>query len=120
MRRDYLYLTDVVEAADAIGRFITGQSRETFISDELVQSAVLQKLIIIGEAVSHLSAEFRAGYSDIEWTDIIAFRNIAVHVYFAVDWSIVWVASTHDAPLIRQQIKDILAKDFADQDPAES
>ncbi len=57
--------------------------------NELVQSAVLQKLAVIGEATAHLSAELRARHSEIEWTDIIAFRNIAIHAYFAVDWAIV-------------------------------
>jgi uncharacterized protein with HEPN domain len=116
MRRDALYMSDVMGAADAIERFITGRSRESFIGDELLQSAVLQKLIVIGEATARLSAELRARHSDIEWTDIIAFRNIAVHAYFAVDWSIVWIAATHDAPLLKQQIVRILMEEFADQD----
>ena len=116
MRRDALYLADVVAAADAIERFIAGCSRESFISNELVQSAVLQKLIVIGEAAARLSAELRAKHSEVEWTDIIVFRNIAVHAYFAVDWSIVWVAATHDASLLKQQIARILAEEFADLD----
>ena len=120
MRRDRLYLFDIVAAADAIERFIARQSRESFVGDELVQSAVLQKLIVIGEAASRLSAEFRAGHTEIEWRDISAFRNIAVHAYFAVDWGIVWVAATHDAPLLKQQVARILAEEFADPDLSES
>lgn len=117
MRRDYLYLADIVAAADAIERFIArgGHSRESFMDDELVQSAVLQKLIVIGEATARLSAEFRSSHRDVEWTDIIAFRNIAVHAYFAVDWAIVWVAATHDAPLLKQQVTHIIADEFSDE-----
>ena len=47
MRREELHLTDIVEAADAIQRFIEGVQREDFFDDELRQSAVLQKLIVI-------------------------------------------------------------------------
>ena len=117
MRRDFLYLTDIVAAADAIERFIArgGHSRESFMDDELVQSAVLQKLIVIGEATARLSPEFRGKHRDIEWTDVIAFRNIAVHAYFSVDWAIVWVAATHDAPLLKQQVAHFLADEFPDQ-----
>jgi hypothetical protein len=43
MRREELYLTDILEAADAIQRFIQGIEREDFFGDELHQSAVLQK-----------------------------------------------------------------------------
>jgi len=31
MRREELYLTDIVEAADAIHRFLAGVQRETFL-----------------------------------------------------------------------------------------
>ena len=47
MRRDRLYRDDVVEAADAIGGFLVGVTEEFLASDSL-QSAVLQKLTIIG------------------------------------------------------------------------
>ena len=116
MRRDYLYLTDVVTAADAIQRFIAGRSRDYFMSDELLQSAVLQKLIVIGEAVARLSDEFRFAHTRVEWRDVIAFRNIAIHAYFSVDWAIVWVTAMHDAPLLKEQIACILTDEFADTD----
>jgi len=91
MRSDRLYLEDIIAAADAIQRFLVDVASETaFRDDELRQSAVLQKLIVIGEAAARLSPEFRGQHSPIEWSDIIAFRNIAVHAYFSVDWSIVW------------------------------
>ena len=47
MRPDVLYLRDIVEAAEAIGRFITGISRKDSMEDELRQAGVLQKLIVI-------------------------------------------------------------------------
>ncbi|MBC7238103.1 MAG: DUF86 domain-containing protein [Chloroflexi bacterium] len=53
MRPERLCLLDIVEAADAIARFLHGVDRSQFMDDELRQSAVLQKLIVIGEAVAH-------------------------------------------------------------------
>ncbi len=53
-----------------------------------------------------------AGNLEVEWADIVAFRNIAVHAYFAVDWAIVWVAATQDAPELRRRVTDILAKEY--------
>ncbi len=35
-----------------------------------------------------------------------------VHAYFAVDWTIVWVAGTRDAPELRRRVADILAKEY--------
>ncbi|PYS75833.1 MAG: hypothetical protein DMF67_03710 [Acidobacteria bacterium] len=66
----------------------------------------------IGEAAARLSADFRERHAEIEWPDIVGFRNIAVHAYFAVDWSIVWVAATQDAPQLRRQVSKILTSEF--------
>jgi uncharacterized protein with HEPN domain len=107
MRRDVLYLADMIEAADAIARFVAGVEQESFLSNELLQSAVLHKLTIIGEAAARLSSQFRRRHPEIEWADIIGFRNIAVHAYFSVDWSIVWFAATKDAPDLRRRTSEI-------------
>ncbi len=111
MRRDRLYLDDITEAAEAIGRFLTGVFEDAFLASDLLQSAVLQKLTIIGEAAARLSPEIKANAPHIPWADIVAFRNIAVHAYFSVQWSIVWVAATEEAPLLRSQVLDLIAKE---------
>lgn len=108
MRPERLYLTDIVDAADAIARFLHGVDEATFMQDELRQSAVLQKLIVIGEAAARLPRAFCEAHSEIPWPDIVAFRNIAVHEYFAVDWRIVWVTATQEVSLLRQQIGSLI------------
>jgi uncharacterized protein with HEPN domain len=112
MRRDELYLSDIAAAADSIAAFISGRGRDSFVNDDLLRSAVLHKLTVIGEAAARLSAEFRERHTEIEWPDIVGFRNIAVHAYFAVDWSIVWVTATQDAPQLRRQVLEILTSEF--------
>jgi len=62
-----------------------------------------KKLIVIGEAAARLPRSFTERHPEIEWVDIVAFRNIAVHEYFAVDWKIVWVTATEDVPLLREK-----------------
>lgn len=118
MRPEKLYLVDIVEAVAAIERFLAGIGRDEFTEDDLRQSAVLQKLMVIGEAAARLPVEFRDNHPDVEWRDIVGFRNIAVHEYFAVNWSIVWIAATQDAPKLRAQVEAIIATEFAEQDTA--
>ncbi|HEX9374328.1 MAG TPA: DUF86 domain-containing protein [Roseiflexaceae bacterium] len=112
MRREELYLSDMVEALDAIQQFLTGVQREEFLQNDLTRSAILQKLTIIGEAAARLPKGFQDRHPEIEWADIVGFRNIAVHSYFSVDWSIVWITATQDAPELRRLIADILAKEY--------
>ena len=109
MRREELYLADILEATGAIGDFLEGVEPEDFAGDDLRRSAVLQKLVVIGEAAARLPTEFKQAHPTVEWADIIGFRNIAVHEYFAVDWSIVWVTATSDVPSLRLEISRILA-----------
>lgn len=74
MRTEKLYLVDIVEATEAIERFVTGLEWDDFLRDDLRQSAVLQKLTVIGEAAVRLPQSFRDQHPEIEWRDIIAFR----------------------------------------------
>jgi uncharacterized protein with HEPN domain len=108
MKRELLYLKDIVEAAEAIQRFLDNIARVDFLQNDLLGSAVLQKLIVIGEAAARLSKDFRGEHSEIDWLDIIAFRNIAVHAYFSVDWQIVWTTATLDVPNLKQEVLDII------------
>jgi uncharacterized protein with HEPN domain len=112
MRREELYLTDIVEAADSIQKFLSGVNRKNFLRNDLLRSAVLQKLSIIGEAASRLPLKFRTRHSNVEWGDIIGFRNIAVHAYFSVDWAIVWITATKEVPELSQKVAEILAAEY--------
>ena len=112
MRHDKLYLRDIVEAADAVARFTEATSQDEFVANDLVRSAVLQKLTILGEAAARLSPDLRARYPRVEWGDIVAFRNMAVHAYFGVRWETVWAAATEDTPVLRGQVAEILRKEF--------
>ncbi len=113
MRSEKLYLLDIIEAAEAIGRFCEPIGADEFFQDDLRQSAVLQKLIVIGEAASHLPDNFRKRHNDIEWEDIVGFRNIAVHEYFSVLWQIVWNTAMQDVPELRKRIQHILNDEYS-------
>ena len=115
MRHEKLYLTDIVEAARAIEKFIKGEDFNEFEQNEMLNSAVLQKLTIIGEAASKLPKGFTKRFPEIPWKDIIGFRTIAVHEYFAINWEIVWVAATEEAPTLRKQVQKILKAEFKDE-----
>ena len=112
MRREELFLRDLVEAADHIAQFITGLDRSGFQESELVRSAVIQKLALIGEVAAHVSAELQTRYPEVPWPKIVAFRNILVHAYFGIDWGEVWRAATKESPALRAQVESILRAEF--------
>ena len=108
MQRDELYLADIVEAAQAIATFLAEAQEQEFAGNDLLRSAVLQKLIVIGEAAGRVSESLRQRYASVPWIDIIAFRNIAVRAYFSVNWQIVWLTATEEVPALRAQVAHIL------------
>jgi uncharacterized protein with HEPN domain len=114
MRRDDLYLNDIVEAADHIATFLGQTNFESFRQSELVRSAVVQKLAIIGEAAARISEEMKCRYPQIPWPQIVAFRNILIHAYFGIDWNEVWKAAQVDCPALRREVTGILGTEFGD------
>ena len=109
MRRDDLYLNDIVEAVDHIARFVAGLDFQKFLESELVRSGVVQKLAIIGEAAARISDDLRGRHPRVPWPEIVAFRNILIHAYFGIDWSEVWKAVQSDCPALRDQVAKIVA-----------
>ncbi len=116
MRDERLYLQDIIEAINSIESFLANLGEEDFAANNLVQSAVLYKLSIIGEASSRISAELRERYPHVEWKEIIGFRNFAVHAYFAINQPIVWTTATEDTAVLKEQILQILRNEFPDFD----
>jgi len=114
MRSEKLYLVDIVEAADRIASMVNGLTEDEWIDDDMRRDGVMYRLIIIGEAASHLSAEFRSRHPSINWRSIVGFRNFAIHEYFAADWGLVWLTVREDVPLLAEQIGQILRDDFGE------
>ncbi len=112
MRRDELYLVDMIEAAAAATTFVRDVDETAFAASDLIQSAVLQKLLVIGEAAGRVSPEIRARWPGVPWRSVTGFRNIAVHTYFEVDWSIVWRIATTALRELQEQLTMLLKAEF--------
>lgn len=84
-------LFDALSAAKSIQEFSATLTKETFISNELIQSACERKFEIIGEALNRLRKQFPEVAAEIPEIDqIIGFRNIIAHGYDIVDSELVW------------------------------
>jgi uncharacterized protein with HEPN domain len=118
MRREELYLRDIVEAVGHISEFVSASGSSGFQESELVRSAVVQKLAVIGEAAARVSEELKARHPEVPWPKIVAFRNILIHAYFGIAWDVVWVAASKESPILGEQVAVILATDFAGNDIA--
>lgn len=111
MQRDAsAFLWDVRNAAQLIDSFVVGSSFETFSGNVLVRSAAERQFEIIGEALSQLarvSPELARQIPDI--SRIIAFRNILIHGYAALNHAIVWKVIHENLPELRAAVERLLA-----------
>lgn len=102
-------LLEMVTFLSDIENFVTGRTLNEFVNDDMFRSAVQYKLIIVGEAVTRLSKEFRKAHARIPWQKVADYRNFSIHGYHAVDWIVVWKAATINAPILKMQVRTILA-----------
>jgi uncharacterized protein with HEPN domain len=67
------YLLDILNSADAIGRYVAECDREGFLRDPKTQDAVLRRLMVIGEAAARLTEETCAALRQftIRWPERI-------------------------------------------------
>lgn len=104
--RDYkLYLSDILDAMDSIERFVEGMGFEEFKRDDRTVSAVVRKFEIIGEASKNIPEEMRRNYPEIPWKEMSGMRNRLIHVYFKVDYNLVWTTIKDRIPIVKSLIK---------------
>ena len=108
MSRDKASLLDMARFARLIQELMEGIDKQTFMSDIRTQSAVLYKIIILGEAVKRLSQDFRSQHSEIPWSAIAGMRDKLVHDYDGVDLERVWLTVKTYIPEFLEMIEPLL------------
>ena len=97
-RGDPARLLDMVQAAEAVGRFIAGKTQADYDADELLRSAVERQVEIIGEAARFVSKALRDRHPQVPWQKIMGTRHVLAHDYDRVNSSTVWRIPTVYVP----------------------
>ncbi len=101
-------LTDMVEAIDAINRFVEGMDQSKFIEDEKTIFAVRAAFITLGEAAGSIPQTFRDEHPGVPWREVRHFRNFMIHVYDRIDPNPLWETLKKDLPELYSAIHAIL------------
>ena len=107
MDKDKLYISHILSAIESIEEFTRGLDHDNFLSNKLVQSAVIRQVEIIGEATKNLSESLRADESRAPWRDIAGMRDFLIHEYFGVDLEEVWKTVSEDVPRLKEIVKSL-------------
>lgn len=98
MRRDDALLLDILIAAHKVQTFVGSASSQQFVEDELLQSAVMRQIEVIGEAARLVSEQTKDAHPEIPWLAVIGTRNRLIHEYFRIDLTILWDVVINDIP----------------------
>ncbi|ULQ46913.1 DUF86 domain-containing protein [Flagellatimonas centrodinii] len=108
-RQPDVYIELALQALRRLPRFLQGYDLQTYLDDELRQSAVERKLEIAGDALGQLRKHAPELFSQIPDGDlIVAFRNVLAHGYAALDHRRVYEAATTKAPELMTVLEQLL------------
>jgi uncharacterized protein with HEPN domain len=96
------YLSDIIDACDAIADVLSGVDLEIYQSRRPIRSAVERELITIGEAmgaVGRVAPEMSDEVPNARM--IVGLRNVLTHDYAAVDDETVYGVAESDVPTLR-------------------
>lgn len=111
MLRDYkVYLEDILEAVRKIRSYTDGLSYEGFREDSKSSDAVIRNLEVIGEAIKHIPDDIRMKRPDVAWKKIAGLRDILIHVYFGIDFEVIWDVVTNKLDALEGSVSELLAE----------
>jgi uncharacterized protein with HEPN domain len=90
-------------------------SRLDFLENEVLLRAAVRSIEVIGEAAKQVPSDLQARYPQLEWRMMAGMRDRLIHGYFGVDYDIVWNVASHEAPVLRDQLEQILASEPDDR-----
>jgi uncharacterized protein with HEPN domain len=105
------FVQHAVEAIHRVAEYTAGLDEAGFLSNALVQDAVIRNIEVMGEAARNVERhhpEFAKLHPSIPWKDVYAMRNRVSHGYFSVDLEIVWQAIQRDIPALGEQLLRVL------------
>lgn len=108
MKDQNLYLSHIIESAEAILSYTKGMTEKDFSTAYQTQDAVIRRFEIIGEATKHLTIDVRKKNTSIPWKKIAGMRDILIHEYFAVDIPYVWHVVKKQVPTLLKQVGKLI------------
>jgi uncharacterized protein with HEPN domain len=105
------YLEHILQAIDRIQEYCNDMDEVSFLSNNLVQDAVVRNFEIMGEAsrnVERVAPDFVAAHPELPLAFAYDMRNILAHGYYKVDLGVVWKTVESDLPYLRDQVSAAL------------
>lgn len=100
-------IEDIKENVNKIITNTENVSEEKFYENDVLYSAVLRWLEIIGEASKYVSQEIKNKHPKVPWKEMAAMRDVATHDYADLVHERIWETILHDIPKLKVEIEKI-------------
>ena len=106
IKNDKVYTDQILDSIRKIELFVNGIDKENFSENQLVQSAVIMQLTLIGEVSKKISDDLKKTVA-LPWKEIAGFRDKAIHNYFDINLDVVWDTIIIDLPPLKEGLQKI-------------
>ncbi|MCC7576819.1 MAG: DUF86 domain-containing protein [Methanomethylovorans sp.] len=107
MRSPLLYLSEMIDAVEAIEDFTHGMDKEDFLCDAKTKSAVVRQFEILGEAAKAIPENIKLLVPDLPWSRIAGMRDRLIHAYFIVDYNLVWDTVENELTALKERLETL-------------
>ena len=110
-KNDLIYIGHMLDHAREALDSVENKERFDYDTNRLLRRTLAYLILVIGEAASQLSRDFRDRHPQIPWEAIISMRHKIVHDYLSVDEDIVWETVTEELPVLIKELEGIEANE---------
>ena len=102
------YLRHIVDELDFLERYRSLPDLADLVANPEAVRAVRLSLLVIGEAVKNIPADWREAYPQVPWRNMARMRDKIVHHYFDINYPIVWNVLRNELDPLRQTVEQML------------
>lgn len=99
-RSEIALLAEIRDCIRLIESYIDGLELADFGADTMRRDATAFRLLVIGEAASHLPETIKDRLPQVVWRGMVSLRHRLAHDYPSADTRILWAVATQDVPAL--------------------
>jgi uncharacterized protein with HEPN domain len=117
MRRDVLFLREMISAGYRIVELVQGVELDDLQNDRGRLESLLWNFTVLGEASGQVSTELKSRFPGVEWRRPTQLRNRVVHAYWSVDAEVLHTTARDLMPTFLQELEAVLSQLADEEDP---
>ncbi|GAA0868003.1 DUF86 domain-containing protein [Brevundimonas basaltis] len=106
-RFEFALLAEIRDCIRLIESYIHGMELTDFHADTMRRDATAFRLLMIGEAASHLPESVKTRLPQVDWRGMVSLRHRLAHDYPSADTRILWAVATGDVPALTKALDSL-------------